>query len=53
MVLIGLNSVNAVDLFINSIEFHYRMFNCFLLQDGKDYVNITKLAVDIWLYTGQ
>ena len=46
-------SMNTIDLFINSIEFHYRMFSCFLLQDGKDYVNITKLAVDIWLYTGQ
>ena len=53
MVLIGLNSMNTIDLFINSIEFHYRMFSCFLLQDGKDYVNITKLAVDTWLYTGQ
>ena len=53
MVLIGLNSMNTIDLFINPIEFHYIMFSCFLLQDGKDYVNITKLAVDIWLYTGQ
>ena len=46
-------SMNTIDLFINSLEFHYRMFSCFLLQDGKDYINITKLAVDIWLYTGQ
>ena len=36
MVLIGVNSMNTVNLIINSIEFHYRMFSCFLLQDGKE-----------------